>query len=72
MPVLRKREIRQMVPEERSKKVTELRAELTTIRTMVKSGGTVDNPSRIRELRKAIARLLTAQNQPKTEEASAN
>ena len=72
MPVLRKREIKQMVPEERSKKVTELRAELTTIRTMVKSGGTVDNPSRIRELRKAIARLLTAQNQPRTEEASAN
>lgn len=72
MPVLRKREIKQMVPEERSKKVTELRAELTTIRTMVKSGGTVDNPSRIRELRKAIARLLTAQNQPKTEEASPN
>lgn len=53
-----------MLPEERRKKVTELRAELTNIRTSVKSGGTVDNPARIRELRKTIARLLTAENMP--------
>lgn len=65
MPILRRREIKQMLPEERTKKVTELRAELTTIRTMVKSGGTVDNPTRIRELRRTVARLLTAGNQEK-------
>jgi large subunit ribosomal protein L29 len=65
LPILRKREIKQMLPEERTKKVTELRAELTTIRTMVKSGGTVDNPTRIRELRRTVARLLTAGNQEK-------
>ncbi len=53
-----------MLPEERKKKVTELRAELTTIRTSVKSGGTVDNPSRIRELRRTVAKLLTAENSP--------
>ena len=64
LPILRKRELNQMLPEERRKKVIELRAELTTIRTPVKSGGTVDNPARIRELRKTIARLLTAQNSP--------
>jgi large subunit ribosomal protein L29 len=51
-----------MLPEERKKKITELRAELTTIRTSVKSGGTVENPSRIRELRRTIARLLTLDN----------
>jgi len=62
LAILRKREIGQMLPEEREKKVSELRAELTTIRTQVKSGGTVDNPARVRELRRAIARLLTAQN----------
>ncbi len=62
MAILRKREIGQMLPEEREKKVSELRAELTTIRTQVKSGGTVDNPARVRELRRTIARLLTAQN----------
>lgn len=71
MAVLRKREINQMLPEERKKRVSELRAELTTIRTQVRSGGTVENPSRVRELRKTIARLLTAQNmKPLTAEES--
>jgi len=71
MPILRKREIKQMLPEERQQKVTELRAELTTIRTMVKSGGTVDNPARIRQLRRTVAKLLTAQHQPSQQEATA-
>lgn len=62
MAILRKRELGQMLPEEREKKITELRAELTTIRTQVKSGGTVENPMRVRELRRAVARLLTVQN----------
>jgi len=43
--------MKQMLPEERKKKISELRAELTTIRTSLKSGGTVENPSRVKELR---------------------
>ena len=70
MPVLRKREVKQMLPEERRKKITELRAELTTIRTSVKSGGTVENPARIRELRRTVARLLTAESQPTKKETA--
>ncbi len=66
MAILRKREMKQMLPEERKKKISELRAELTTIRTSVKSGGTVENPSRVRELRRTVARLLTAENTPTT------
>jgi large subunit ribosomal protein L29 len=62
LAILRKRELSQMLPEERTKKVSELRAELTSIRTQVKSGGTVDNPARVRELRRTVARILTAQN----------
>jgi large subunit ribosomal protein L29 len=62
LAILRKREMKQMLPEERKKKITELRAELTTIRTSVKSGGTVENPSRVKELRRTVARLLTADN----------
>jgi large subunit ribosomal protein L29 len=58
--------MKQMLPEERKKKISELRAELTTIRTSVKSGGTVENPSRVRELRRTVARLLTAENTPTT------
>lgn len=70
MAILRKREMKQMLPEERKKKISELRAELTTIRTSVKSGGTVENPSRVRELRRTVARLLTAENTPTTIEGT--
>lgn len=62
MAILRKREISQMLPEEREKKISDLRAELTTIRTQIRSGGTVENPMRVRELRRTVARLLTIQN----------
>jgi len=62
--------MKQMLPEERKKKISELRSELTTIRTSVKSGGTVENPSRLRELRRTVARLLTAENTPTTPEES--
>lgn len=60
MPILRKREIKQLLPEEREKKLTELRTELSKLRTSVKAGGTVDNVGRIRELRRTIARLMTS------------
>jgi len=59
LPILRKREIRQLLPEEREKKLAELRTELVKLRTSVKSGGNVDNVGRIRELKRTIARILT-------------
>jgi large subunit ribosomal protein L29 len=48
-----------MSSRQREEKISELRTELARLRTMVKAGGSVDNPSRIRELRKTIARILT-------------
>ena len=65
MPILRKRELRKMLPEERTKKLGELNTELSRLRTSVSSGGSVENPSRIREIRKAIARILTVENEEK-------
>ena len=59
MPILRMSELSSMSLEEREKRLVELRAELARSRTMVKAGGAVENPSRIREIRKAIARILT-------------
>jgi large subunit ribosomal protein L29 len=61
MPILRKREISQLLPEERRKKLTELRTELAKMRTTVESGGRMENPARIRQLRKTIARLMTVE-----------
>jgi large subunit ribosomal protein L29 len=63
VPVLRVREIRGMSVEDRDKKLSELRAELARLRTMVRAGGAVENPARIRELRKAIAKVLTIQKE---------
>ena len=65
MPILRLKEIRGMSAEDRDKKVSELRTELARLRTMVRAGGAVENPARIRELRKAIATLLTVENEEK-------
>ena len=62
-PILRVSEIRKMSDEERKRRLSELRAELMRAKTMVKAGGSLDNPSRIRELRRAIARILTVMNE---------
>jgi large subunit ribosomal protein L29 len=54
-----------MSTEERAKKVSDLRAELARLKTMVRAGGAVENPARIRELRKTIAQILTIENEDK-------
>jgi len=63
MPIIRLKDIREMSSEDREKRVMELRTELLRLKTMVKAGGAIDNPARIRELRKAIARILTVENE---------
>jgi len=65
MPIMRLKEINDMSSEERADKVIELRAELSRLRTMISAGGAVENPARIRELRKAIARTLTVEREEK-------
>ncbi|MEM3580663.1 MAG: 50S ribosomal protein L29 [Candidatus Bathyarchaeia archaeon] len=65
MPIIRVKEIREMPPEERRKKLNEFRTELLRLKTMIKAGGTVENPARIKELRRAIARILTIENEQK-------
>ena len=68
MPILRAKEIRDMPNEERMKKLGELRTEIQRLKTMIKAGGTIENPARIRELRKTIARILTIENEQKSEQ----
>jgi large subunit ribosomal protein L29 len=65
MPILRVKEIRNMPSEERTKKLGELKTELLRLRTMIRAGGTVENPARMKQLRKAIARLLTIESEEK-------
>jgi large subunit ribosomal protein L29 len=64
MPILRVKEIRDMSHDDRLKRLGELRTELVRLKTMVKAGGSLDNPARVHELRKTIARILTIDNEP--------
>jgi len=63
MPILRIKDIREMSSEQRRERLVELRTELARLKTMVEAGGSIDNPSRIRELRKTIARILTIETE---------
>ena len=65
MAILRLKDIRDMSPEKRNEKITEFRTELARLKTMVAAGGSIDNPAQIRELRKAIARILTIEAEEK-------
>jgi large subunit ribosomal protein L29 len=51
--------------EDRSKRLGDLRTELLRLRIMIKAGGTIENPARVKELRKAIAKILTIEQEQK-------
>ena len=63
MTVLYPEEIRDMTPAEREAELDELETELLNDRAVKAAGGAPENPGRIKELRKAIARIKTIQNE---------
>lgn len=63
MPILRVKEIREMSNGDREKRLSELQTELVRLKTMIHAGGSIENPARVRELRKTIARILTIENE---------
>lgn len=63
MPIIRLDEIREMAPEQRTQRLDELKTELSKIRTLIKAGGSVENPGRVKALKKAIARIETVINE---------
>jgi len=63
MTIITVAEIREMRPEERERKLNELRAELAKQRAAMMSGAGIENPSAIRALRRSIARILTIVNE---------
>ena len=65
MPLIRVKEIRDMSSEDRSKRLGDLRTELLRLRIMIMAGGTIENPARVKELRKAIAKILTIEQEQK-------
>lgn len=65
MPILRMKNISKMSSKERLKNLSDLRIELARLKTMVRAGGAVEKPGKIRELRKTIAQILTIENEYK-------
>jgi large subunit ribosomal protein L29 len=65
MAVLRLNEIRDMSPQERMDELDKMRDELIRERALSSAGGAPDNPGRIGEIRRTIARVKTIQNEMK-------
>lgn len=63
MAILKSNEIRDMNLEEMRMKLAELRTELAREKAVAAAGGSLENPGRVQELRRTIARLLTIMNE---------
>ena len=63
MTILYPEEIRDMTPAERDAELEQLETELLNAESIKAAGGMPENPSRIKELRRTIARLKTIQRE---------
>jgi len=63
MTIVHTDELRDMTPAERENELEELRTDLLNERAVMAAGGAPENPGRIGELRKAIARVKTIQRE---------
>ena len=67
MPILRVNEVREMDPDERETKIRELQIELAKLRALIRAGGALANPARVKAIRRAIAQIKTIQNEARNE-----
>ena len=73
MAVLRASEVRKMDVKDTRKKLVELKLELAKIKGNISMGASAQSPGRIKEIRKAIARIKTieSENTNKNQEKTA-
>ncbi len=67
MAILRAKDIRGMSEKDLDKQLKDLRNDLLKQHAISATGGAPENPGRIRELRRTIARILTIQKEKKEE-----
>ena len=67
MAILRSKEIWDMEVDEIQDKLVELRAELSKNVSQSAAAGVIENPGKIRELKRTIARVLTILNEKQKE-----
>ncbi|MFB1065440.1 50S ribosomal protein L29 [Natrinema sp. CBA1119] len=63
MAILRVEEIRDMTPAEREEELEELETELLNQKSVLAAGGAPENPGRIGELGRTVARIKTIQRE---------
>ncbi|MFB6266041.1 MAG: 50S ribosomal protein L29 [Halodesulfurarchaeum sp.] len=63
MTILHPEEVRDMTPAERANELEELETELLNAKAVKAAGGAPEDPGRIPELRRAIARIKTIQRE---------
>ncbi|EJN58667.1 large subunit ribosomal protein L29 [Halogranum rubrum] len=68
MAILYPDEIRDMTPAEREAELEELETELLNTKAVQAAGGAPDNPGRVKELKKTIARIKTIQHEESDDE----
>jgi large subunit ribosomal protein L29 len=63
MTIIYPEELRDMTPAERASELEDLETELLNARAVQAAGGAPEDPGRIKELRRAIARIKTIQRE---------
>ncbi|PSQ11062.1 50S ribosomal protein L29 [Halobacteriales archaeon QS_5_70_15] len=63
MTILHPEEIRDMTPAEREAELEDLETELLNAKAVQAAGGAPENPGRVKELKKTIARIKTIQRE---------
>ena len=63
MAILKTSELRDMGKEELQEKLTDLKKEIIEEKGQIETGGFADNPGRLNEMRKTIARIKTVLNE---------
>lgn len=62
MAILAKNDFKQMNETQLNEKLSDLKKELMKINTQISTGTTPENPGRVKEVKKTIARIITALN----------
>ena len=72
MALIKKSELKQMTPEQMTVKLRDLKSELMKIRAQISTKTTLENPGRVRVVKKTIAKLHTFIHQKKASAMSSS
>jgi large subunit ribosomal protein L29 len=65
MAILKTWEIRKLSPKERKEKLRDLQIQLIKFRSKINTGGQIESPGLIKEIRRTIARIKTIDHEEK-------